>query len=305
MIELDTVLVPDEALELAGPEAIIEAPPGFKWVALEIARRTGAKVSGRPVWGSCDVGIADATALGLRRVIHLGHGVPPNIASLLKANTRGEVEKIGVDAYRLAAERVEVYFLPVYYKPPAEAPRPPSGKLYFPVPYRLIAERLSSQYSMPMAKEPITGCWVGERPEGAAVVVAAGYFYPLTLKLFYPSAEVWGYDPFSGRAFSVEERYRKLAGLKARAYAVEGRRGLVVVSRKPGQMLLRRAEEIAKSRGWAVVVLDEASPELIDDLGADLVINTACPRIGFDDLDRLRTPVLNLHEAEGRPFSYP
>ncbi|MBP1448782.1 MAG: diphthamide synthesis protein [Thermoproteus sp.] len=305
-MELDNAVVPDEALELAGPDALIEAPPGFKWIALELARRTGAKVAGRAVWGSCDLGLAEAAAAGARRIIHLGHGVPPNIAALLRRNTGGELAEIGLDSYKLSLPSLEAYFLPVYYKPPPNPPRPPEGKIYFPVPYRLIAEELAERYKMPTARRPITGCWVGEPPGGAAaVVVASGYFYSLAVKLFYPEAEVWGYDPFKGAAFSVDERFKKLAGLKAKAYLAEGRRVIVVVSRKPGQMLLAEAAELAKRRGGVVAVFDEVSPELIDDLGADLVINAACPRIGFDDLDRLRTPVLNLHEAEGRPFSYP
>ncbi|MEM1637946.1 MAG: hypothetical protein QW247_09580 [Pyrobaculum sp.] len=28
----------------------------------------------------------------------------------------------------------------------------------------------------------------------------------------------------------------------------------------------------------------------------DMVVNMACPRVGFNDLDRIRTPVVDLHE---------
>ncbi|MEM3327117.1 MAG: diphthamide biosynthesis protein, partial [Thermoproteus sp.] len=65
-MEIDNLIVPDFVLSLLGPDVLVEAPPGFKRVALELARRTGAKVSGRPVWGSCDVGLQDAEALGLK-----------------------------------------------------------------------------------------------------------------------------------------------------------------------------------------------------------------------------------------------
>ncbi|MEL9991357.1 MAG: diphthamide synthesis protein [Thermoproteus sp.] len=298
-MEIDNLIVPDFVLSLLGPDVLVEAPPGFKRVALELARRTGAKVSGRPVWGSCDVGLQDAEALGLKRVVHLGHGVPPNIGHLLKKNTGGSLEKIDVDTYLLKARGVEAYFVPVYYVPPPSLPRPPAGKIYFPLPYRLIAEELALQHSMEVAREPITGCWVGEPPGGPAVVVSSGYFYPLAVKLFYPDVEVWGYDPFRGKSYSVEGEYRRLMGLKARAHLGGWKKAVVVVSRKPGQMQREEAERVAARLGAVVVEVDETSPELLDDLGADLVVNTACPRVGFDDLDRIKTPVVNLHELEG------
>jgi 2-(3-amino-3-carboxypropyl)histidine synthase len=298
-VELGNLIVPDSVLALLGPDALIESPPGFKWAAVELARRTGAKVSGRPVWGSCDVGLADAEYMKARRIVHLGHGVPPNVAHLLRKNTGGSLERIDVDTYLLKTERVEAYFVPVYYVPPPSLPRPPLGKIYFPVPYRLIAEELALQHSMEVAREPITGCWVGEPPGALAVVVSSGYFYPLAVKLFYPDAEVWGYDPFKGRAYPVEGEFRRLMGLKGRAYLSNRERVVVLVSRKPGQMQIEEAERAAAETGGVLIEVDEASPELLDDLGADLIINTACPRIGFDDQDRMRTPVINLRELEG------
>ncbi len=298
-VELGNLIIPDEVLALLGPDVLLEAPPGFKWAAVELARKTGAKLSGRAVWGSCDVGLTDAIYMKAKRIVHLGHGVPPNVGYLLKKNTGGTLEKIDVDTYLLRTNDVEVYFVPVYYIPPPNLPRPPMGKIYFPVPYRLIAEELALQHSMEMAREPITGCWVGEPPDGSAVVVSSGYFYPLAVKLFYPNAEVWGYDPFKGKAFPVEGEYRRLMGLKARAYMSKKERVIVVVSRKPGQMQREEAERVAAQMNGVVVEVDEASPDLLDDLGADLIVNTACPRIGFDDQDRIRTPVVNLHELQG------
>lgn len=292
------MIVPDMVLELLGPKSVVEAPPGFKALAMELARRTGSKVSGRAVWGSCDVGLDEARALGAERIVHLGHGVPPNIAYLLKKNTGGRVEKIDTDTYVLRAQGIEAYFVPVYYMPPEDLPSPPLGKLYFPVPYRLIAEELAARYRLELAAEPITGCWVGEAPAGSAVVVSPGYFYALAVKLFYPEAQVWALDPFNRRVVPIESEYRRLMGLKARAYLARRDKVIVVVSRKPGQMQREAAERAAEKLGGVVVELDEASPELLDDLQADLIVNTACPRIGFDDLDRIKTPVINLKELE-------
>ncbi|AFA38881.1 diphthamide biosynthesis enzyme Dph1/Dph2 domain protein [Pyrobaculum oguniense TE7] len=281
----------------AGPDTLIEAPPGFKWLAMKIAEKTGAAVSGRPVWGSCDVKI-DPT---YRKLFHLGHGVPPNIAHLLEKNLGARVVKLDTDLYKLVVGSVEAYFIPVYYKPPDVLPTlRGEGTIYFPVPYRRIAEELSRRSGIPMAKEPITGCWVGERPSGVAYVVATGLFYPITLKLFFPDAVVYQIDPFRNEVRDVEPEFARLMKLKARSHLVDAKRVAVVVSTKPGQRQDEKARELA-ARGVTVVVLDEVSPDLIDDLQVDLVVNTACPRIGIDDLDRVKTPVLNYYEyIEGK-----
>ncbi|ACB40652.1 diphthamide synthesis protein [Pyrobaculum neutrophilum] len=281
----------------AGPDTLIEAPPGFKWLALEIAEKTGATASGRPVWGSCDV----RTDPRYRRIFHLGHGVPPNVAHLLQRNLGGDLEKIEQDLYRLKTGNVQIYFIPVYYKPPPRLPKiEGAGKLYFPLPYRKIAEAIRRESGIPTAREPITGCWVGEPPEGPAYVVATGLFYPLTLKFFYPEAEVYQVDPFRGEVRNVEQDFARVMKLKARAHVAAPRRIAVLLTTKPGQRQDEKAEALAR-RGLTVVLLDEAAPEYIDDLQFDLVVNTACPRIGIDDLDRIRTPVLNFHEfIEGR-----
>lgn len=283
----------------AGPDTLIEAPPGFKWLAIEIAKKTGAKISGRPVWGSCDVRITDAAALGAKRIFHIGHGVPPNIVYLLGKNLGAKISKIDTDLYLMKAE-VDVYFIPAYYRPPPSLPRPQEpGKIYYPLPYRKIAEKIGENTGYPLAREPITGCWVGESPGAVAYVVATGLFYPLTLKLFYPDARIYQIDPFRGEIRDVEQDYMTVMKRKARAHLVTPNKIAAILSTKPGQRQDDKAAELA-AQGYVVVVLDEASPEYIDDLGFDLVINTACPRIGIDDLDRIKTPVLNYHEFKRR-----
>ena len=285
------------ALEVSGPDTVIEAPPGFKFVAFEIARRTGASVSGRAVWGSCDVGVRSGN------VVHLGHGVPPNIAARLERHTRGRVEKLGRDLYVLRHSSGIAYFVPVYYRVPetvlgrldVEVPR--DSYVYYPLPYRLIAEFVAEKLGLQLLDEPMTGCWVPKYPDKPSLVVASGLFYPLTLKLLNPDVRVFALDPFSKRLQDVDREFKRLAGLKARAW-LSGGSAAVLVTSKPGQMVGRETiNRVASRLGAVVVEVDEASPELIDDLPVDYVVNTACPRIGFDDLDRISKPVINIGEV--------
>ena len=285
------------ALEVSGPDTIIEAPPGFKFVAFEIARRTGASVSGRAVWGSCDVGIKSG------KVVHLGHGVPPNIAARLERHTQSRVEKLGRDLYVLRHSNGVAYFVPVYYRVPETALNeldmdiPSDSYVYYPLPYRLIAESLTEKFGLRLLSEPMTGCWVPRYPDKPSLVVASGLFYPLTLKLLNPDAQVFALDPFSKRLQDVDASFKRLAGLKAKAW-LSGGSVAILVTGKPGQMVSRETiNQVASRLGAVVVEVDEASPELIDDLPVDYVVNTACPRIGFDDLDRISKPMLNIGEV--------
>ncbi len=43
--------------------------------------------------------------------------------------------------------------------------------------------------------------------------------------------------------------------------------------------------------------MDEVSPEKLEGLKLDAAIICACPRIGIDDLERYRIPILNLEDA--------
>ncbi|ABL87571.1 diphthamide biosynthesis protein [Pyrobaculum islandicum DSM 4184] len=276
----------------AGPDTLIEAPPGFKWVAMEIARKTGATVSGRPVWGACDI----RPDPRFRKIFHLGHSVPPNVAYLLQKNLGGEIERVEQDFYRFKTDGTEIYFIPVYYKPPPDLPRLEKvGKIYFPLPYRKIAEVIHKETGFPIARDPVTGCWVGEQPGDVAYVVSTGLFYPLTLKFFYPDTTVYLVDPFRREVKDIEPEFMRLIKLKARAHISTPKRVAVLLTTKPGQRQDDKALELS-SRGLVMVLLDEISPEYIDDLQFDLVVNTACPRIGIDDIDRIKTPILNYYE---------
>jgi len=295
LVEIGEVLVPKLVFDIIDSDTLIEAPPGFKYVAFELAKKTGARVSGRPIWGSCDT--ADVSG----NVVHLGHGVPPNISARLIRNLGGSIDKIDVDTYVLKRTNGKTYFVPVYYRVPSlTLPNdlPNGSPIYFPVPYRLIAEEIAEKLGGELVEPPMTGCWVAKPPSDVNVVVAAGYFYPLTLKLLKPNAKVYGFDPFSQRVLDVDLRFVELARLKAGTWLVDRGSKAIIISTKPGQMVDGElVRELSKRLNAVVVAVDEASPELLNDMPVDVVINAACPRIGFDDLDRVSKPVLNLGEV--------
>jgi len=69
------------------------------------------------------------------------------------------------------------------------------------------------------------------------------------------------------------------------------------VSWKKGQSfrspfeLKKRLEKAGKE--VYVLAMDEVTPEKIEGLKLDMLLNCACPRIGIDDQARYQVPVLN------------
>jgi len=290
-------------IERLSPRRIlVEAPLGMKSVALEVARRIGADVSGRNVWGICDIGYADAILLGYDTIVHLAHEISPNVLKNLSANLNCRVEKLG-ECDLIVIGGVRVLVVPVYYKPVGELVERLAttigkfdGSVEYSLPFKLYAEEISRRVGAELSPSAITGCYISRRVN-KALVVSSGYFHALTIKLFNPSAKVLLADPFRGVVEDVEGVFRRYLALKVDALnkAVRARNIVAVVTTKAGQRPPHVVEAVRRM-GLAVVVADEVSPELINNLSVDAVVNTACPRIGFDDLDRVNKPVVNVGE---------
>ncbi|MFP3299402.1 MAG: diphthamide synthesis protein [Thermocladium sp.] len=302
----------EEALRLVSnrgaSKVIIEAPTGFRNVAIEVAKMikdVPVFISGRNTWGSCDISFNSNAA-----IIHLGHAVPPNIEGILRMN--------GVTLTRRGALIVinfkdsSAYLVPAYYEPNRDVIKALLEKLElvpgfelmaYALPYKLYAEEISQSLGVKLYG-PFTGCFFPVRTNNAAVV-SGGLFYPLTVKLVNPAARVIAVDPHRVSVDDVEQAYRKLLALKINALlkAREAKRIAVIVTGKPGQSMELQADGVLKflkKNGIEsfIVYSDEVGPDLVNELSVDAVINTACPRLGFDDLDRFNKPVINMGEIQ-------
>ena len=47
-----------------------------------------------------------------------------------------------------------------------------------------------------------------------------------------------------------------------------------------------------------LLAFDEVSPEKLEGLKLDFLINCACPRIGIDDLRKFKIPIVNYEELQ-------
>ena len=131
--------------------------------------------------------------------------------------------------------------------------------------------------------------------------ISAGKFYPLGLA-FEIKKPVLNLDLEKGKIYSVEKlRYeiQKIIEWNKVKFKSSKRIG-ILISWKKGQIfynpfeLKKKLERIGKE--VYLLAIDEISPEKIEGLKLDFLINCACPRIGIDDLKKFKIPLLNYHE---------
>jgi len=143
-------------------------------------------------------------------------------------------------------------------------------------------------------------CFTAARIHGAEEIlfVGTGIFHPVGMALT-TGLNVIALDPLTGTAQEVSgealQRKRFAVMEKARGAGSFG----IIVSTKQGQQRLELAKRLAGLLPHAVIVtMREVSPDELLNLGFAAYVNTACPRLAYDDQVRFPVPVLSPQEFE-------
>jgi len=128
--------------------------------------------------------------------------------------------------------------------------------------------------------------------------VGTGVFHAIGIALA-TKARVIALDPLAGTAQEVSAdsllRRRSAVIEKARAARSFG----IILSTKSGQERRALATRLAGlAPGAVIVTLREVTPDQLLNLGFDCYVNTACPRLAYDDQVRFARPVLSPQEFE-------
>ena len=128
--------------------------------------------------------------------------------------------------------------------------------------------------------------------------VGTGVFHPIGIALS-TGARVIALDPLTGIAQDVSGdallRRRFAVMEKAREAESIG----IIVSAKSGQERMALAERLSVlSKKAVIVTMREVSPDELLNLGFACYVNTACPRLAYDDQVRFPAPVLSPQEFE-------
>jgi 2-(3-amino-3-carboxypropyl)histidine synthase len=128
--------------------------------------------------------------------------------------------------------------------------------------------------------------------------VGTGLFHPIGIALS-TRARVLALDPLAGTVQEVSGD----ALLRRRFAVIEKARGAqsvgILVSTKSGQQRMALAHRLAGlSPGAVILTMQEISPDELLNLGFGCYVNTACPRLAYDDQVRFPVPVLSPQEFE-------
>ena len=147
----------------------------------------------------------------------------------------------------------------------------------------------------------VLGCsFAAAKATGAEEIlfVGTGLFHPVGIALS-THARVIALDPLTGSAQEVSGD----ALMRRRCAVMENARGAknvgIIVSTKSGQQRMDLAHRLASLSPTAVIVtMREVNPDELLNLGFACYVNTACPRLAYDDQVRFPVPVLSPQEFE-------
>jgi len=309
--DLEEERVKQEILRLGAKRVLIQLPEGLKPAAPHLAKvveKAGALpiVSADPCYGACDLATTDAENLGVDMTIHYGHSKMvkyervPTVYIEARATVSideavekalpllGRWRKIG-----LATTVQHVQTLDLVRELLTRAGKTvvvgDAGRLNYPG--QVVGCNYSNAQSVANDVE-------------AFLFVGGGLFHAIGIALSTQKPTIVA-DPYDNRAFSVDKETEKI--IKQRWASIEQARKAasfaVIVGLKPGQKKLEEAIQIKQKledSGKTVVLFaaEEVTPEALMEFPAiDAYVNTACPRISFDDASRFRKPVLTVNET--------
>jgi len=141
----------------------------------------------------------------------------------------------------------------------------------------------------------------------AFVYVGDGLFHPKALIWKNDDKKVYIYNPFRDEDLVLDkkiidkEKKRHIAALSR--FQLANRVG-VLITTKPGQFFLKKALELRKEypdKEFFYVMDNTINFEALEDFPfVEIWVNTACPRIGYDDVPKISKPVVNLEDVKRR-----
>ena len=288
---------------------LLQFPEGLKQKALEHAKKLEQEgdevfISASPTFGACDLAIDEAKNIGAEKLVHFGHAefhhvdfnveyipytinAPMNLLpeSLEHIKNFNKIGLITTIQHNHQLEEVKGFY-------------EEHGKEVI----------IGKPFGFAKKNGQILGCDVGsaarlDKEVDAFVYFGGGLFHPLgaLLQTTKPFLVV---EPFQGSIEFIDKYrdiYRKRSNGKI-ATALSAKNFGIIVSTKNGQYNMNlgkilKAKIEKKGLKAAILVSNLIDFESLNNmLEFDAFVNTACPRIAIDDIDRTRKPLLSANE---------
>jgi len=254
-------------------------------------------------FGACDVREEEARRLQCQAILHIGHedfGVKTELPVVywdyfLEVDPLPTLEKEfhKLDKFNNIGLVTSLQFVPTL----------PKVSEYLEAHGKKVFLHKSLQFAGQML-----GCRIGaglavESKVDAFLCISAGKFYGLGLGIF-TDKPVLNLDLEKQQIHDMTEQKRKVQKITEwnKVQFKEARTVGLIVSWKRGQMFgnpFKVKQQLEKDgKKVYVLALDEFSNDKIEGLKLDALVSFACPRIGTDDLERTKIPLINWYEIQ-------
>ena len=293
--------------EYKAKRVFVQYPEGIKLKVQSIAKALEndgfeVVVCTEPCFGACDIRDYEAMRLGCQVILHIGHEdygaesdlpvvfweyfIPSDPTPILEKEFAklGKYERIGLVTSIQFVDAIE------------------KVKKFLEKRGKKVVAHTALQHA-----GQILGCHLEaatkiEPDVDAFLCISAGKFYGLGL-VMKTNKPMLCLDLERGEIFDLIDFKRKVEKIIAwnKSEFEDARKVAILVSWKRGQAKLpfdlkKRLE--AKGKEVYIFAMDEITPEKLMGLKIDAAINLACPRIGIDDLERYKIPILNLEHVD-------
>ncbi len=318
MLKMNLVESSAELKKLKAKRVFLQIPEGLKTDADEIVEELEGKgfevITGMdPCFGACDVKPVEAKLLGCDAILHIGHNIfvqenktnIPIVYAPLKYELGKDFdETIKALATHLKKNKIKSIGLTTTIQFIEYLPK---------IKEELKKEKIKSTIGKGKRVEngQVLGCnyssahfFVNTKSVEAIIYFGDGLFHPLGIS-FSTKKEVITVNPFTKAVSSLGEEKNKF--LKRRILTIEKAKEFkevgILVTTKLGQSKIDEAEKIKREleksgKKAKIFVMDYISSEKLLGTNAEVLINTACPRIAFDDYASFKQPILNKNEVD-------
>jgi 2-(3-amino-3-carboxypropyl)histidine synthase len=278
----------------------LQFPEGLKRQAASITsdlKDAGFEViiSGDPCYGACDLAIDTLEYGNADVLVHFGHApVDERENVIFEPWTLDFDVSVLAHALPLLKEKTVGLVTTVQHAP------------FIPAMDAFLAShghevRVADGTGRTPLRGQVLGCsFAAAKSTGAGEIlfVGTGLFHPIGIALA-TKARVIALDPLTGVAHEVSADALLRRRFAVMEKAREAQHTGIIVSTKSGQQRRALAERLAAlSPGAVIVTMREVNPDELLNLGFDCYVNTACPRLAYDDQVRFKKPVLSPQEFE-------
>ncbi len=278
----------------------IQIPDGLKYKCHEIVDFFEGKgyeviLSGSACYGACDIDLDLLKEVDV--LIHFAHTPIFEFKNVIYVPYHIDYDFRYLERVRIDESRIALISTAQY------AWKLPDVKVFLEgMGYEVELKKGSGRVKMP---GQVLGCnYTALRDSRAEAVlfIGDGLFHPTGAKI-YTNKKVYRFSPLEKEfeEVKVEEFIKKRVLIVSKAEDSE--RGAILISRKIGQRRISLAFDLKSKADKAgkkvdLIYMDEIVPRSLDNFPYDYYVNTACPRISYDDVDLFKVPILTPYEFE-------